>query len=154
MFANLEFTQNNTTSSKPAEYEVRLEAVKFFNHAYQRGQRGQLWSKISGKQNHLETLSTAPVSSQHASSKVVSVPIQQIKGTLGRNSDFDASFNPLKEGCRTRWINVYTAFRKSVSLPPVELVKVDNAYYVRDGHHRISVLKAFGQETIDAQIVN
>jgi hypothetical protein len=37
-------------------------------------------------------------------------------------------------------------------LPPVSLVQVGDEYFVRDGHHRISVAKAFGQETIEARV--
>ena len=37
-------------------------------------------------------------------------------------------------------------------MPPVELIQVGQVYYVRDGHHRISVTKAFGQEHIDAEV--
>jgi hypothetical protein len=37
-------------------------------------------------------------------------------------------------------------------LPPVELIQVGDSYFVRDGHHRISVARAFGQTAIDAQV--
>jgi ParB-like chromosome segregation protein Spo0J len=40
------------------------------------------------------------------------------------------------------------------SMPAVELVKVGSAYYVQDGHHRISVAHSLGQEAIEARIVN
>jgi len=39
-----------------------------------------------------------------------------------------------------------------VTLPLVDLVQVGDVYFVRDGHHRISVARAFGQESIDAQV--
>ncbi|HEY3310826.1 MAG TPA: hypothetical protein VGK00_04225 [Anaerolineales bacterium] len=37
-------------------------------------------------------------------------------------------------------------------LPPVELIQVENIYYVRDGHHRISVSRSLGQDFIDAEV--
>jgi hypothetical protein len=37
-------------------------------------------------------------------------------------------------------------------LPPVELIQIENEYYVRDGHHRISVSRALGQSYVDAEI--
>ena len=37
-------------------------------------------------------------------------------------------------------------------LPPVALIQVGHLYFVRDGHHRISVARALGQETIDAEV--
>jgi hypothetical protein len=39
-----------------------------------------------------------------------------------------------------------------VVLPPVCLIQVGDVYFVRDGHHRISVAKVMGQEQIDAEI--
>jgi hypothetical protein len=41
---------------------------------------------------------------------------------------------------------------KGVTLPPVELIQVGDVYFVRDGHHRISVARAFGQEHVDAEV--
>jgi hypothetical protein len=37
-------------------------------------------------------------------------------------------------------------------LPPVRLIQVGDVYFVRDGHHRISVAKALGQTEIDAVV--
>ncbi len=36
--------------------------------------------------------------------------------------------------------------------PTVELIKIGDAYAVRDGHHRTSVAWALGEEFIDAQV--
>jgi uncharacterized ParB-like nuclease family protein len=38
-------------------------------------------------------------------------------------------------------------------LPPVELVQLGDLYFVRDGHHRISVAQAMGQESIEAEVI-
>jgi hypothetical protein len=37
-------------------------------------------------------------------------------------------------------------------LPPVVLVQVGDVYFVRDGHHRISVARALGQLDIEAAV--
>jgi len=39
-----------------------------------------------------------------------------------------------------------------ISLPPIELVQVGNKYYVRDGHHRISVARRLGKIDVDAEV--
>jgi hypothetical protein len=39
------------------------------------------------------------------------------------------------------------------ALPPVELVRVEDIYFVQDGHHRISVARAMGQTCIEAEVV-
>lgn len=35
-------------------------------------------------------------------------------------------------------------------MPPIDLLKVGEIYFVRDGHHRVSVSRALGREDIDA----
>jgi hypothetical protein len=37
-------------------------------------------------------------------------------------------------------------------MPPVELIRVGDVYFVRDGHHRVSVARALGQAYIDAEV--
>ncbi len=81
------------------------------------------------------------------------VDIRQIRGTEGRIQEFDDQFNPLKERIRDRWKRIAAAFLKGEELPAVELVEVDGVYFVRDGHHRISVARAMGREYIDAEVV-
>ena len=38
------------------------------------------------------------------------------------------------------------------SLPPVELYKIGDIYFVRDGNHRVSVARQQGQVYIDAYV--
>jgi hypothetical protein len=38
-------------------------------------------------------------------------------------------------------------------LPPVEVIRVGSDYFVRDGHHRISVAKAMHEQYIDAVVI-
>lgn len=81
------------------------------------------------------------------------VELNRIIGTEGRSTDFDSDFYPVSEKSRERWVNVALAYLDSLPLEPVELIEVGNAYFVRDGHHRISVARAFGQVAIDAEVV-
>ena len=39
-----------------------------------------------------------------------------------------------------------------MTLPPVELIQLEDRYFVRDGHHRVSVARAMRQELIDASV--
>ena len=80
------------------------------------------------------------------------VSMAQIRGSEGRSEEFDAAFRPLKEHNRGKWISVALARLRGVALPAVKLAQVDDLYFVLDGHHRISVARAFGQESIDAEI--
>jgi hypothetical protein len=154
MFTNLGYPLSRTINPQPTEYTIRIEAARVFNRLYTRGQFGQLWAKLLGRKNNLKPTLSLPVDSHHKSSRIVSIQIRNIKGSLGRSEYFDANFNPLQEDSRSRWSDVYTAFRMSIPLPPVELLQSGEDYIVQDGHHRISVAKALGQEAIDARIVN
>ncbi|MCE7989219.1 MAG: hypothetical protein DYG89_49325 [Caldilinea sp. CFX5] len=82
-----------------------------------------------------------------------SIPLAAIRGSVGRCADFDAEFRPLGWHSRERWINIAVAHEKELALPAVDLVRVNDDYFVADGHHRVSVAKAHGQVTIDANVV-
>jgi hypothetical protein len=81
------------------------------------------------------------------------VPIEQINGSLGRENDFDRDFNPRNKRTRARWISIWYAHHQGTSLPPVDLYKVGDRFFVEDGHHRISVAKTMGQKYIDAHVI-
>jgi hypothetical protein len=50
-------------------------------------------------------------------------------------------------------LSIAMAYSQGVTLPPVSLIQVGGFYFVRDGHHRISVALARGQEVIDAEVI-
>lgn len=80
------------------------------------------------------------------------VDVNQIQGTLDRDGDFDRDFRPIQRQTEIRWQKVATAMLRGIDLPPVELVKVGEIYFVKDGHHRISVSKFLGYRYVDAII--
>jgi hypothetical protein len=92
-------------------------------------------------------------SAVHRDAGVRIVPISQIRGSESRSSDFDRDFNPLQDHNKRRWMSVADARQRGKSLPPVKLVQIGDAYFVRDGHHRISVARAFGQRSIKARVL-
>jgi len=84
---------------------------------------------------------------------VRTVPLNRIKGSEGRSSDFDCDFNPLHARTRNRWLSIAIARSQGDTLPLVELIQLGEDYFVRDGHHRISVARAFSEEYIDAVVI-
>jgi hypothetical protein len=80
------------------------------------------------------------------------VPIAAIVGTVDRERDFDRRFRPTSGRVRSRWERIASAMRRGDSLPPVDLYKIGAIYFVRDGHHRVSVACALGYEDIDAYV--
>lgn len=85
---------------------------------------------------------------------VQTVPLDKIIGTATlRFHDFDRAFLPTSDRIQARWRRVDEAWYEDVHLPPVQLYKVGDAYFVRDGHHRISVAREKGQEFIEAEVI-
>jgi len=81
------------------------------------------------------------------------VALDCISGSESRAHDFDGEFNPLHDLTRDRWLGIASAMQRGQALPPVCLIQVADRFFVRDGHHRISVARALGQETIAAHVV-
>jgi hypothetical protein len=81
------------------------------------------------------------------------VPVTQIVGSMDRYEDFDRTFLPRKKNTRGRWTNVDRAFYEDVRLPPIQLYKVGDIYFVKDGNHRVSVARERGVEFIDAEVI-
>ena len=81
------------------------------------------------------------------------VPVDKIVGSMGRYRDFDRAFLPRQKRTRGRWINIDKAHYSDVILPPVELYKMGEVYFVIDGNHRVSVARQRGQKDIDAHVI-
>jgi hypothetical protein len=80
------------------------------------------------------------------------VLLDQIVGSEGRYSDFDRRFLPRTDLIAARWSSIEKAMVEGVDLPPVELYKVSDVYFVRDGNHRVSVARHLGRVDIDAMV--
>jgi hypothetical protein len=53
---------------------------------------------------------------------------------------------------RQRWAELDVAERGGAVMPPIEVLRVGSLHFVKDGHHRVSVARATGQEMIDADV--
>ena len=80
------------------------------------------------------------------------VEVARIVGSAGKHDQFDDGFMPLRGASPERWKRIDRAYRSGEELPPVSLYKVDDDYFVQDGHHRVSVARFHGAEWIDADI--
>ena len=84
---------------------------------------------------------------------IASVEVAKIVGSVGRYRDFDRAFLPLQDHTSDRWKSIAKAYREGRALPPVKLYKIGDAYFVRDGHHRVSVARDQGARYIDAEVI-
>jgi hypothetical protein len=80
------------------------------------------------------------------------VKLDDIVGTVDREREFDRRFRPTTGRVRSRWEHIAAAMRRGEAMPPVDLLQIGEIYFVRDGHHRISVARALGRTDIDAII--
>lgn len=119
------------------------------------GTAARLWARLTGRPAHLlnlaDVIADAPPRAQHAGG-IRGVPIAAIGGSEGRDGDFDAAFHPRGGQTAERWQRVAAAMIGGRPLPAVELIQVGATYFVRDGHHRVSVARALGQTSIDAVV--
>ena len=80
------------------------------------------------------------------------VEVARIVGSAGKHDQFDDEFMPLRGASPERWKRIDRAYRSGADLPPVTLYKMDDDYFVQDGHHRVSVARFHGAEWIDADV--
>jgi hypothetical protein len=81
------------------------------------------------------------------------VPVSQIVGSMDRFRDFDRAFLPRKKTTQSRWTRIDRAYYQDIRLPPIQLYKVGDIYFVKDGNHRVSVARERGVEFIDAEVI-
>jgi len=98
---------------------------------------------------HLPTMDDRP-GGLETSRSIEVVPLDSIVGTLEPTVQFDARFRPASEVVRPRWERIALAHRNGRPLPPIDLVKRPDGYYVLDGRHRVSVARALGHPDIEA----
>lgn len=84
--------------------------------------------------------------------RTADVPLQAIVGSAGRAADFDGDFRPVNTALRHRWERMARAVQDGWEPPAVRLVQLGELYFVTDGHHRVSVARHFGRETISARV--
>ncbi|HEX9922966.1 MAG TPA: hypothetical protein VGD99_09905 [Anaerolineae bacterium] len=142
-------------SRSDVTHRARQAARQLFQRAYTLGWLGKLRLTLTRQSPYLLNLAEVEandgVGNRYSAGRQ-EVPIRQIQGSQGRCLDFDRNFYPLKEHLKSRWLRVAMARQLGIALPPVELIKMGEIYFVRDGHHRISVARTLGQTEIEAEV--
>jgi hypothetical protein len=127
-----------------------------FSRAYMRGFWRSVFSQIRKTDNNLlpfdEVMQHIPLRGKHYLG-TRQIETSKIIGTVNRYQDFDRAFLPRQTNSRQRWESVNSAYFKDIILPPIEVYKISDVYFVRDGHHRVSVARDRGQLYMDAYVV-
>jgi len=85
------------------------------------------------------------------------IPVDKIVGSAASGAkavDFDPAFLPLTPRLRDRWTRIYREMVEGAELPPIDVYRVGDGYYVIDGHHRVSVARSLGRPTITARVID
>ncbi len=133
-------------------------AQNLYRRVYNAAGFGRAWARLLRRPCHLLALAEAAgpgarLSGDRRYVGVQVVPINDIVGSENRSADFDPEFRPLEDNNQERWVRIAAAIVEGQTLPPVDLIRVNGRYFVRDGHHRISVARAMRQKYIDAEVV-
>ncbi|RDI94973.1 DUF4032 domain-containing protein [Meiothermus sp. QL-1] len=81
------------------------------------------------------------------------IEVDKIVGSVDRYGDFDAEFLPKEPHTLDRWAQLRQAQLQGAEFPPIDVYKVGEAYFVKDGNHRTALAKALGQRYIDAYVI-
>lgn len=80
------------------------------------------------------------------------IKLSSIVGTVDSTRDFDRQFRPTSSRVRERWERLALAQMRGEAMPPIEVYRIGDLHFVKDGHHRVSVARATGHKTIEAYV--
>ena len=134
---------------------VRSEAE--FNQARMKGFLEMMLGLITGHNMHLLSFDEVVRKlnlKQSIYQGVQDIPVENIVGSTGRYEDFTRHFLPRSANQRNkeRWRNIYTLAQTGKGFPPIDVYKIDQVYFVKDGNHRVSVARKLGWDTIQAHV--
>jgi hypothetical protein len=142
--------------STPATDRAQTVSREVFNAARRRAFMQDVLAELSGRPDDL--LSFERVREQlHLSEpsedpSLQEIPLDKIVGSVGRYRDFNRTFLPRSQIDPGRWTRI-EQLQTVRELPPIDVFKVGDVYFVRDGNHRVSVARARKRPTIWARVV-
>ena len=144
---------------EPSEQDFGFSlAREDFRRARQRASLQEVLSRFTGKSADLlsfeEVRGKMHAVGSGVNRGVKNIPLDSIVGSVGRYTDFSRTFLPKNPSDEERWARIMTLVTDPAGggLPPIEVIKVGDVYFVQDGHHRVSVARQLGAQTIDAYV--
>lgn len=132
------------------------QALHDFHQARRKASLEKILSPLIGKQSDLlsyEEVRSKLRAIETSRRQLEEIPLNQIVGSVSRYTDFTRSFLPRQPSDQERWMRVRMGMESQMGLPPIEAYKVGDAYFVLDGHHRVSVARELGAETIEGYVI-
>ena len=133
----------------------RVAATERYTREMNKAQLNDLLSRISGEDTDLikfDEVAKRLRARQRIEMGTENVPLKKIVGSVGRYKDFTREFLPRPAVNKERWARIDEALNSMEGLPPVDLYRIGDAYFVRDGNHRVSVARANGLDQIEAYV--
>ena len=126
-----------------------------FKEAFRTGKRKAYFLWIKRKEQLILTLTefmsvAQPVNT--SSLGVQDIPVKNIIGTEARSDDFAQGFFPIRVSMKERWSRIQALMLGPGIPDAITVFEYGNAYFVRDGNHRVSVAKTNGIEFISAEV--
>ncbi len=130
-------------------------AVRDFDRARKQAAMRQFFARVRGRSDDL--LSYDDVQDQLGAENSIGrglqeIPIKAIVGSVGRYQDFTREFLPKRDSDEERWVGVKTAIDQMKGMPPIEVYQINDAYFVADGNHRVSIARQLDAPTITAYV--
>lgn len=132
-----------------------VRARRAFHGARRRAALRSIWARLRGRPTRLCAIQEALRRGGpwvHGPRALDDVPLARVVGSEGRAHDYTGAFLPRVAGDEERWARVRLAIEEGDGVPPLELYELDDLYYVRDGHHRVSVLRRLGVKRFEAYV--
>lgn len=131
------------------------QAVRDFRRARQKADLQELIARLRGQK--LDLLAFEEVRSRLRATGELPRGLQEISldaivGSVGRYLDFTRDFLPRQRASESRWARVKSMMEGLTGLPPIEVYQVGDVYFVKDGHHRVSVARDMGSDRIEAYV--
>jgi len=131
-------------------------AIIDFQNARRKADFQTLLSQLTGKSNELlsyEDVRQKLHAIEGSRRELQDISLDAIVGSVGRYSDFNRDFLPRKETNQDRWARVMVEATSLTGLPPIDVYKVAEVYFVLDGNHRVSVARQLGATYIQAYVI-
>jgi len=130
-------------------------AVEDFRRARRQAALQHIMSRLTGRPDEL--LSYVDVRAklravETATQQLKAIPMDSIVGSVGRYADFTRTFLPRRNSDAQRWARVQMKVTGLEGLPPIEVYQIGDVYFVRDGHHRVSVARQLGATDMEAYV--
>ena len=135
-----------------------FSALQDFNNARRKASIQEILARLAGKSSELlsyEEVAKKLKLNVRTERGVYDIPLKAIVGSVGRYNEFTRGFLPLKSGDQVRWARVKTMVDDPMGtgLPPIDVYKVGEVYFVLDGNHRVSIAREEGFEFIEAHVI-